>query len=109
MELKHEKVIGYILLAIGVFMILLSVYFMFSVFSGATAPPRLFNFPDIYITIPLPEGGSQNVLLVPSEEINRIMAMLFWYLLMFFIMIAGGRIASLGISLIKEIKVELKK
>jgi len=28
---------------------------------------------------------------------------------MFFIMVAGGKIASLGISLIREINVELKK
>jgi len=82
---------------------------MFNVSTGATAPLRLFNFPDIYITIALPEGGSQNVLLAPAEEINKILAMLSWYLLMFFIMIAGGKIASLGISLIREINVELKK
>ncbi|MCP8307777.1 MAG: hypothetical protein H3Z52_02710 [archaeon] len=95
MELKHDKVIGYILLAVGVVMIFLSVYFMFSVFSGATAPPRLFNFPDISMA--------------PGEEINKILDMGFWYLLMFFIMIAGGKIASLGVSLIREIKVEVKK
>ncbi|MEM2872592.1 MAG: hypothetical protein QXD82_00285 [Nitrososphaerales archaeon] len=108
MNPRYEKVIGYVLLAVGVAMIFLSVYFMFSVFTGATAPPRLFNFPDIQITIPS-DGGSQNVLLAPGEEMNKIMAMLFWYLLMFFIMIAGGRIASLGINLIREIRVEVKK
>lgn len=105
MELKHDKVIGYVLLAAGIVMILLSVYFMFNVFTGATAPPGLFNFSDINIPIP----GGETVQMIPGEEMNRLLAMFFWYLLMFFIMIAGGKIASLGISLIKEVKVELKK
>ncbi|NWG09973.1 MAG: hypothetical protein HXX80_06710 [Nitrososphaerales archaeon] len=105
MNLKDEKVIGYILLAVGVTMIFLSVYFMFSVFTGSTAPPMLFNLPDIFITIP----GIGNVLLIPGGEISKMVAMSFWYLLMFFIMVAGGKVASLGVSLVREIKVELKK
>jgi hypothetical protein len=105
MNLKDEKVVGYILLAVGVTMIFLSVYFMFSVFTGSASPPMLFNLPDIYITIP--EIG--NVLLISGGEISKMVAMFFWYLLMFFIMVAGGRVASLGVSLVREIKVELKK
>ncbi|MEM3530906.1 MAG: hypothetical protein QXD42_03820 [Nitrososphaerales archaeon] len=105
MESKYEKVVGYILLTLGVVMILTSVYFMFSVFTGVTPPPRLFNFHNIYITTP--DGGE--MLVFSGEEIGKLLAMLFWFLLMFFIMMAGGKIASLGINLIREIKVELKK
>ncbi|MEM3436974.1 MAG: hypothetical protein QXP55_00360 [Nitrososphaerales archaeon] len=105
MESKYEKVIGYIFLALGVIMILISVYFMFIVFTGAINPPRLFNFHDIYINT----SEGEKVLIFSSEEISKLLSMLFWFLLMFFIMMAGGKIASLGINLIKEIKVEVKK
>ncbi|MGB9660226.1 MAG: hypothetical protein ACPLY9_06935 [Nitrososphaerales archaeon] len=104
MESKYEKVVGYILLIVGVVMILISVYFMFNVFTGTTTPPRLFNFPDIYITV-----SGEPTLILHGEEMNKIFAMIFWYLLMFFIMMAGGKIASLGINLIREIRVEIKK
>lgn len=104
MESKYEKAVGYILLILGVVMILISVYFMFSVFTGSLAPPRLFNFSDVYINI-----QGESTLIFSGEEMNKIFALIFWYLLMLFIMTAGGKIASLGINLIREIKVEVKK
>jgi hypothetical protein len=49
------------------------------------------------------------VRVISGEDMNRVVAMAFWYLLMLFIMFAGGRIASLGVNLIKEIRVEVKR
>jgi len=43
-----------------------------------------------------------------GENMNLMVAMGFWYILMFFVMWAGGKLASLGVSLIKEIRVETK-
>jgi len=108
MKFKDEKVVGYILLAIGVVMIFFSVFLMFNVFTGASAPPKLFNFSDISFSIPQP-GGIPETVQISGQDISRIVAMGFWYLLMFFIMLAGGRIASLGVNLIREIRVEVKQ
>jgi len=109
MKFKDEKVVGYILLAVGVAMIFFSVYLMFSVFTGASAPPSLFNFSDISFSIPQPGGTSETVQIISGQDLSRMVAMGFWYLLMFFVVYAGGRIASLGVNLIREIRVEVKQ
>ena len=105
LEIKIEKLVGYILLAIGVGMIFISVYLMISVFTGATLPPLLFHFSDISFQAP---GGGEPMHIMSGEDMNRMVAMGFWYILMFFVMWSGGKIASLGVSLIKEIKTEIK-
>jgi hypothetical protein len=109
MRFKGDKTVGYMLLAVGVAMIFSSVFLMFNVFTGASAPPKLFDFSDVSFSIPQGEGVSETVRIISGEDMNRIVAMAFWYLLMFFIMFAGGRIASLGVNLIREIRVEVKR
>ncbi|MDH5375494.1 MAG: hypothetical protein OEZ21_11425 [Candidatus Bathyarchaeota archaeon] len=106
LKMKDEKVVGYVLLAIGIAMIFFSVYQMVQVFTGASPPPNLFNFSDIRLTMP---GETESSLLISGEELNKLAAMVFWYMLMFFIMYAGGKIASLGVNMIREIKVEVKE
>jgi len=106
LKMKDEKIVGYVLLAIGIAMIFFSVYQMVQVFTGASPPPNLFNFSDIRLTMP---GETESSLLISGEELNKLAAMVFWYMLMFFIMYAGGKIASLGVNMIREIKVEVKE
>lgn len=105
MKIDREKAVGYGLLAVGVGMIFVSVFLMLSVFTGASAPPLLFHFSDIFFRV---SEGSDPVHLVSGEDMNRMVAMGFWYMLMFFVMWSGGRMASLGVGLIKETKVEAK-
>lgn len=105
-RMKDEKIVGYILLATGLILIFFSIYQMMSVFTGASPPPKLFNFSDIYFPA---GGGSEPMLMMLGEELNRLAAMGFWYILMFFIMWAGGKVASLGVNLIREIRVEVKE
>ena len=106
LKIKDEKIVGYILLAIGIAMIFFSVYEMVRVFTGASPPPNLFNFSDISIQMP---EQAEETLLVSGEELNKLAAMVFWYMLMFFIMWSGGKIASLGVNMIREITVEVKE
>jgi hypothetical protein len=97
------KNLGYALLSVGLVMIFISVYLMFDVFTGGRSPPILVHFSDI--SIPMgSQGQVTTVSLVSGQTIDQLTAMGFWYMLMFFIMFAGGRIASLGVSLIKETK-----
>jgi len=106
LKMKDEKIVGYVLLAIGVAMIFFSVYLMVQVFTGASPPPNLFNFSDISFSMP---EQAEETLLISGEELNKLAAMVFWYMLMFFIMWSGGKIASLGVNMIREIKVEVKE
>jgi len=113
--MKDEKVVGYALLTVGVAMIFVSVYLMFNVFTGVRSPPELVHFSDISMPIPsLGEtepslGETERISIVSGEDLSKIVAIGFWYILMFFIMWAGGKLASLGVSLIKETRVEVKE
>ena len=105
MILKNEKVVGYALLTVGVAMILISVYFMLNVFMGFMSPPVLLQFSDVSFPV---HGASETMSVISGQELSKMIAMGFWYVLMFFVMWAGGKIASLGVNLIKEIRVEVK-
>jgi len=97
--LKDEKTVGYVLLAGGVIMIFLSIFEMIFVFTGGSPPPKLFNFSDISLN---------SMLLISGQELDKAAGMAAWYVLMAFVMWGGGRIASLGVNLLREIRVEIK-
>jgi hypothetical protein len=104
-NIRNEKNLGYALLAIGLIVIFISVYFMINVFTGGRSPPVLVHFSDIAFPVGPPEEEII-VSLISGQTIDQLTAISFWYILMFFLVSAGGRIASLGVSLIKEPKVK---
>ena len=103
-KIQNEQKLGFALLSIGLIMIFISVYLMIDVFTGGRSPPVLVHFSDISIPVPSPEQET-TISLISGQNMDTLTAMGLWYILMFFLMFAGGRIASLGISLIKEIKI----
>jgi len=105
MKWRDEKIVGYVLLAVGVVVIFFSIYQMWVVFTGGSPPPKLFNFSDVSI----PGAQGQNVILMSGQELSNLADLAFWYILMFFIVWAGGKIASLGVDLLREIRVEIKE
>jgi hypothetical protein len=103
-----SKMVGWVLLVVGLILIVFAVYFMFRVFTGATAPPAIFNMKSI--TMPTGEGTSaNNVELVPGGAVSLVINMLIWAVLMYFVASAGSRIGGLGVKLIRDIKVEVKR
>ena len=105
MKWKSEKIVAYVLLGLGVSVMLFSIYQMLIVFSGSSSPPKLFNFQDISISVPSIGVNTS----IPGSVFNNFGAMVFWVILNVFIMWGGGRIASLGIKLRREIGVEIKE
>jgi hypothetical protein len=103
--LKTEKIIGYALLTLGVILLFFSIFEMVTVYTGSASPPNLFNLQDI--SLPLGQGGS-TVPLIQGAQLSQLPNLFFWFILMFFVLFAGGKIASLGVSMIKDIKVEVK-
>ena len=102
----NEKTVGYALLTVGTAMIFVSVYLMFDVYTGSRNPPVLVHFSDV--SLPSLEQ-IESTPIVTGPELDKMVAMGFWYVLMFFIMWSGGKIASLGVSLIKDTIVEVKE
>jgi hypothetical protein len=99
LNLKGERIWGYVLLAVGVIVIFFAIFEMILVFTGSNAPPNLFSFSDI---------STSGTLLISGQNMNKAADLLVWSVLMSFIMWGGGKIGGLGVNLLREIKVEIK-
>jgi hypothetical protein len=105
-----EKFFGYILLCVGIACILFAFSGMYGVFTGTANPPEIFKMQSLDLKT-TPSGVSEPVAVsVPlGPDIRKIADMFLYYLLMVFVVIVGAKISSLGIQLVKEIKVKVKK
>jgi hypothetical protein len=105
-----EKIIGYSLLFVGIFLIIVSVFSVFQVFTGAVKPVQLFQMQGISLDL-----GTQNGIKLPSTEIvpaamlNDTTNLFVHLLLMGFIASTGQKLASLGIELLRPIVVKLNE
>ena len=110
MQIKADKTIGYVLLAVGAISIILAACSVFNVFTEATVPPAIFEMKDI--TIPISGGGGMptaEIEVLSGTEISQITNMMLWFILMIFIITAGGKLGGLGVKLVRGIKVEVKR
>ena len=106
MRFKTEKIVGYALLTLGVILLLFSIFEMVNVYTGNASPPKLFNLSDI--SLPTDQAGT-NISLIQGAQLSQLPNLFFWFILMGFVLLAGGKIASLGVSMIKDIKVEIRE
>lgn len=109
-----NKVIGYLLLLLGLIMIAYPVYNVYQVFKGQTLPYNLFFFKPVSIDLSkMIEGASTNTNLsqelISSELLNKPMNLAAHVILMGFIVSAGFKIASLGVMMVRTIKVKVKE
>lgn len=110
MRIKADKTVGYVLLAVGAISIILAAYSVFNVFTEATVPPAIFEMKSIIIPIPGGEGMPPvETEVLPGAEISQIVNMILWFTLMIFVITAGGKIGGLGVKLIRDITVEVKR
>jgi hypothetical protein len=110
MQIKADKTIGYVLLAVGAISIILAACSVFNVFTEATVPPAILEMKDI--TIPISGGGGMptaEIEVLSGTEISQITNMMLWFVLMIFIITAGGKLGGLGVKLVRDIKVEVKR
>ena len=128
-RLTNDKVLGYILLLIGLAMIFVSTFIAFRVFTGKSEPAKIFDVEAPVINLPsqnsltLPEGFElpEGVILpqssvegkgfkiIPDEVFNRLLNSSLYFLAMTFVASSGAKIASIGVQLVKEVKVQFKE
>jgi hypothetical protein len=101
---KNDKIIGYILLALGIVLLFFSVYEMMDVYTGHSTPPQLISLSDISLSI---QDGNATV--IEGAQLSQLPNLLFWFILNGFILLAGGKIAQVGVNMVKEVKVEVKE
>jgi len=107
-SLRYQLVIGYILLIIGVLLIALPLWQTYNIFTGKSVPAQVFARPaslQINQNVgALDIGGQiQNALIkiIPVDFIDNTLNIGTWLLLGFIIIYGGGKIAEIGVKLVK--------
>jgi len=117
---KPEKIVGYLLLVVGLAVVLIPTYIGISIiFTGNSAIPKILEAPSISLdNVTIPMGNTTIVIPIPisTAEINEIIEKTFsivnltLFLAISVILIsAGGGIMGKGVSLIKEIRLRAVK
>ena len=104
--LKNEKIIGYAMLILGIILLIFSIIQMINVYYGNSPAPKLFQLQDISLS--MGQVGS-DVTLIQGDQLSQLANLFFWSILMGFVMISGCRIAQLGVTMIKDIQVQIKE
>ncbi len=106
MENIH-KIIGYILLAAGLLLIIVPLFYTVMIFMGSSNPPQIFKVPTEQTQAPVSQfdiqGQVQAALgkMLPVDLINYSLNLTNWMVLLFILMFGGGQLANIGVRLIK--------
>ncbi len=115
-----EKVTGYLLIVLGLAMMAFALFSVYNVFTNKGEIVNLFNLPGISIDLssalpadmPKTEESQTTGLktdLIPSETINKPLNLIAHLLFMSFVLNVGFKIASIGVQLVRTIKVNLRE
>lgn len=132
LSISSEKILGYLLLVVGILIIAVATVMVLRVLGGKTNPPKVFDVEAPTIQLPqagsglslpegltLPEGVDlsqlqstqqpSGVKIIPDEVFSRLLNSSMVYLAMMFLATSGAKVASIGVQLIKDIKVNVKE
>lgn len=106
--MQTNKTIGYILLIIGILLIVVPLWQTYNIFTGKSTPAQIFTKPipikvDQNISPTDIQGQIQNALskTIPTDSINNTLNLASWLLLMWVLIYGGGKIADIGVKLVK--------
>ena len=111
--MKIEKIFGWILLVIGIFIIAWGVFNSFNIFTAKQQPPAVFSMVpaetaskdisllDIQAQIEKMVGEQLKGIL-PVDSISDIFNLIAWSIFMGILFFASGQISGIGIKLIKK-------
>ena len=106
------KITGFILLALGLVIILGSLYSSYNIFTGTTEIPQIFNFSQQITNTSLDQNSDlqqqlNNIIgdkinnMIPQDILPNLLNLVSWSIFMGLAIFAGSQISSLGIKLIK--------
>jgi len=110
------KKIGYAFLGLGVIMILGAVIQMIFVFTSVIDPVGLFSFKNsdfaidastLFPQLPSDLTKGLKVEILPAELINKALNLSMNTVLMSIIMLAGSKVASIGVNLLRPVYVKM--
>ena len=110
----ENKIIGIVLLILGLLMILWSVYVSYNMFQGNRPVPEIFT-PEIESGIEIAKDSTpgqideqikqtiqdQMANILPQANIYKLLNLIAWSIFAWIMIIAGTKISSLGIGMLK--------
>lgn len=107
-----NKIIGYAFLFFGVIIILWGLWFSYKIFTGAKPAPDLFKASQ-NAKIEIPNQPQLNAVLqsqlgqlLAGDSMNKILNLTAWSIFMAILIMACGKISTIGVKLLKENKKE---
>lgn len=116
----HTKTAGYILLGVGIIIMLVAAFQVYTVFTGKSEPTSLFNAKGLSLDpqtllsgmsdIPTSALSKSKPLEVFSpKDFNKTLNMTSHFFLMSFILGLGFKLSSLGVMLLRPVEVKMKE
>ena len=112
-----KKIIGWVLLVIGVLAIVAGVWQSYQIFTNKTAAPEIFKLEKKQETsLPKTSAKTQEEMinqqmeqllqeqlgkLIPADTVTKILNLTVWSIFMGILVLAAGKIATIGASLLK--------
>lgn len=90
-----HKILSYLLICAGLFIVFFALHGMYQVFVTGAAAPALVHFTDL--TLQTQFGPMQ----LPMQQTNVIANLVLFALFMGFLVAAGGKIAQIGCQILK--------
>lgn len=108
-----EKIMGYLFLFVGVFLIVFSAIQVYFVFTKRIEPFELFKFKSVYVDASTFVGmklpNNPQIELLPAAMVNDPSNIIAHMLFMGFVASIGSRFATIGTQMARPIVVKLKE
>lgn len=108
-KLKQDKLVGYVLLIVGLIVIFLGIVLAYSAFTGGSSRLSIFHWDNQKVKVSSGDNEPPQYLDIPGDQISKTVNIMLWLTLMFFLVWAGAQVANLGVKIIRSIKVEIKE
>mgnify|MGYP001770469748 CR=1 FL=1 len=104
--MEKEKIIGWVLFGIGLLLCLSALLNAHGIFTGTVTPNQIMEMDDIVVTLqPQPPnfpGGKVDVM--KADAATKFINLMFGYVLNVFVLMVGGKVSSIGISMVRDMK-----
>lgn len=100
-----EKILGFIILFVGITIIAVVVYASFNIFMAKTTPPEIFHASQ---QKDISAGGIEDIIgdqlskLLPAKTVPLLLNLLVWSTFAGLVIFAGAQVSFIGIRLLKE-------
>jgi len=95
-----ERILGYLLLSLGLGIIFYSIFSALPVFSGTKDPPQIFKLEKSAKNISIGGVEIPGLEVVPVDYLNISGNIGAFIIFLWFLVAAGGRIAQIGVSML---------